>query len=48
MDLLNDLDVLPAELFDERIVDYPIQDDDRSYVRQVAVAPTRKPSKAAR
>jgi hypothetical protein len=39
-DLLNDLDVLPVELFDE-IVDYPIQDDDRSYVRQVAVAPTR-------
>ena len=33
-DLLNDLDVLPVELFDE-IVDYPIQDDDRSYVRQV-------------
>jgi hypothetical protein len=33
--------VLPAELFDE-IVDYPIQDDDRSYVRQVAVAPTRQ------
>ena len=41
LDLLNDLDVLPAELFDE-IVDYPIQDDDRSYVRQVAVAPTRQ------
>jgi hypothetical protein len=41
VDLLNDLDVLPAELFDE-IVDYPIQDDDRSYVRQVAVAPTRQ------
>ena len=40
-ELLNDLDVLPVELFDE-IVDYPIQDDDRSYVRQVAVAPTRK------
>ena len=40
-DLLNDLDVLPVELFDE-IVDYPIQDDDRSYVRQVAVAPTRQ------
>ena len=40
-DLLNDLDVLPAELFDE-IVDYPIQDDDRSYVRQVAKAPTRE------
>ncbi|MBT9520424.1 MAG: ATP-binding protein [Dechloromonas sp.] len=41
LDLLNDLDVLPVELFDE-IVDYPIQDDDRSYVRQVAVAPTRQ------
>ena len=40
-DLLNDLDVLPAELFDE-IVDYPIQDDDHSYVRQVATAPTRE------
>ncbi len=40
-DLLNDLDVLPVELFDE-IVDYPIQDDDRSYVRQVAAAPTRE------
>lgn len=40
-DLLNDLDVLPVELFDE-IVGYPIQDDDRSYVRQVAVAPTRQ------
>jgi hypothetical protein len=41
LDLLNDLDVLPVELFDE-IVDYPIQDDDGSYVRQVAVAPTRQ------
>jgi len=41
VDLLNDLDVLPVELFDE-IVDYPIQDDDRSYVRQVAIAPTRE------
>ncbi len=41
LDLLNDLDVLPVELFDE-IVDYPIQDDDRSYVRQVAVAPSRQ------
>lgn len=40
-ELLNDLDVLPAELFDE-IVDYPIQDDDRCYVRQVAAAPTRE------
>lgn len=39
-DLLNDLDVLPVELFDE-IVDYPIQDDDRCYVRQIATAPTR-------
>ncbi|UCV17861.1 ATP-binding protein [Ferribacterium limneticum] len=40
-DLLNDLDVLPVELFDE-VVDYPIQDDDRSYIRQVAAAPTRE------
>ncbi|MBN9423915.1 MAG: ATPase [Candidatus Accumulibacter sp. 66-26] len=40
-DLLNDLDVLPVELFDE-IVDYPIQDDDRCYVRQVVAAPTRE------
>ena len=30
-DLLNDLDVLPVELFDE-IVDYPIQDDDLSLI----------------
>lgn len=41
VDLLNDLDVLPAELFDD-IVNYPIQDDNRGYVRQVAVAPTRQ------
>ena len=42
LDLLNDLDVLPAELFEE-IVDYPIQEDsgNRDYVRQVAVAPSR-------
>ncbi len=40
-DLLNDLDVLPAELFDD-IVGYPIQDDDRDYVRPVAVAPSRQ------
>ena len=42
LDLLNDLDVLPAELFED-IVDYPIQDDSGShdYVRQVAVAPSR-------
>lgn len=41
VDMLNDLDVLPAELFDD-IVGYPIQDDSRDYVRQVAVAPTRQ------
>ena len=40
-DLMNDLDVLPAELFEE-IVDYPIQDDDKGYVRQVRTAPTRE------
>ena len=41
-DLLNNLDVLPSELF-ENVVDYPIQDDSgsRDYVRQVAVAPSR-------
>lgn len=43
LDLLNDLDVLPRELFGA-IVDYPIQDDasHRDYVQSVAVAPTRE------
>ena len=43
LDLLNELDILPVELFDE-IVDYPIQDDygSRDYVRQVAVPPSRE------
>jgi hypothetical protein len=43
LDLLNDLDVLPVELFDA-IVDYPIQDDSgsRAYVRQIASAPSRE------
>ncbi|MDF3831958.1 ATP-binding protein [Cupriavidus basilensis] len=42
-DLLNDLDVLPTELFDA-IVGYPIQDDSvtREYVEEVAAAPTRQ------
>jgi len=40
-DLLNDLDVMPTELF-EVVNDYPIQCDDRSYVRQVDVAPSRQ------
>jgi hypothetical protein len=42
LDLLNDLDVLPAELCDA-IVGYPIQDDhgSRDFVQQVAAAPTR-------
>lgn len=43
LDLLNDLDVLPCELFDA-IVGYPIQDDasHRDYVQSVSVAPTRE------
>jgi histidine kinase/DNA gyrase B/HSP90-like ATPase len=43
LDLLNDLDVLPAELA-EAIVGYPIQDagGNREYVRQLAEAPTRQ------
>ena len=43
LDLLNDLDTLPVELFDE-IVGYPIQDDhgSRDYVRPVAVPPSRE------
>jgi hypothetical protein len=43
LDLLNDLDVLPCELFDA-IVGYPIQDDasHRDYVQSVTVAPTRE------
>lgn len=43
LDLLNDLDVLPAQLF-EAIVDYPIQDNSgsRDCVRQVALAPSRQ------
>ena len=42
LDLLNDIDVLPAKLCDA-IVDYPIQDDSGhpEYVKQVAVAPSR-------
>ena len=42
LDLMNDLDVLPAELCDT-IVGYPIQDDSgqREYVQPVATAPTR-------
>jgi len=40
-DLLNDLDVMPAELF-EVVSDYPIQCDDRSYVRQLDAAPSRQ------
>lgn len=43
LDLLNDLDVLPAKLFED-IVDYPIQDDcgSRDYIRQATVAPSRQ------
>lgn len=43
LDLLNDLDALPAELFEE-IVGYPIQDEygSRDYVRQVAAPPSRE------
>ena len=41
VDLLNDLDVLPAELFDE-IVDYPIQDDDRRLCPASCRSPTRQ------
>ena len=43
IDLLNDLDVLPRELFDA-IVGYPIQDDasNRDYVQSVTTAPTRE------
>ena len=43
LDLLNDLDALPAKLFEE-IVGYPIQDDygSHDYVRQVAAPPSRE------
>lgn len=43
IDLLNDLDVLPCELFDA-IVGYPIQDSasNRDYVQPVTAAPTRE------
>ena len=43
LDLLNDLDVLPCELFDA-IVDYPILDNagNRDYVQPVSTAPTRE------
>ncbi|MCU7370019.1 ATP-binding protein [Paucibacter sp. O1-1] len=43
VDLLNDMDVLPAALF-ERVVGYPIQagNDHRDYVEQVATAPSRR------
>ncbi len=40
-DLLNDLDEMPVELF-EVVSDYPIQCDDRGYVRQVDAAPSRQ------
>lgn len=42
VDLLNDLDELPAELF-ERIVGYPIQTQygERDYVEKLEVAPSR-------
>lgn len=42
LDLMNDLDVLPAELFD-RVVGYPIQDDSgqREYAQTVVTAPSR-------
>jgi hypothetical protein len=43
VDLLNDLDVLPCELFDA-IVGYPILDNasNRDYVQPVTTAPTRE------
>lgn len=43
VDLLNDLDVLPCELFDA-IVDYPILDhaSSRHYLQPVTTAPTRE------
>jgi hypothetical protein len=43
VDLLNDLDILPCELFDT-IVDYPILDNasHRDYVKPVTTAPTRE------
>jgi hypothetical protein len=43
LDLLNDFDVLPCELFDA-IVDYPILDNasNRDYVQPVTTAPTRE------
>lgn len=42
LDLMNDLDALPAALFDQ-VVGYPIQDDSgqREYVETVASAPSR-------
>lgn len=42
LDLLNDIDVLPVDLF-EQVVGYPIQDDsgEREYVQPVAAAPSR-------
>lgn len=42
LDLMNDLDVLPAALFDQ-VVGYPIQDDSgqRDYVQPVTTAPSR-------
>jgi hypothetical protein len=43
LDLLNDIDVLPAAVFDE-ICGYPYQEGagDRDYLREVAIAPTRQ------
>ncbi len=43
VDLLNDMNVLPAKLF-ERIVGYPVQAryDERDYVEPVATAPSRR------
>lgn len=42
LDLMNDLDTLPAVLFDQ-VVGYPIQDDSgqREYLQPVATAPSR-------
>ena len=40
-ELLNDLDAMPAELFGV-VSDYPIQCDDRGYVRQADAAPSRQ------
>lgn len=49
VDLLNDMDQLPAALF-ERIVGYPVQTryDQRDYVETVATAPTRQDIESGR